>query len=97
MKVIKFIARKQVVEDIASRKQTIETRNLNKFYKSRIKDVTAPFILRLRGGYNKEALFVEVLVSKITIQKANVFFRFLLGSDSKLIFELGEIVNTNVN
>jgi hypothetical protein len=102
MKTYKLIARKEVVLDIASGKQKTEEREWVEYYKTRFKDLETPCILRLRGGYNKEALFVEVIAESYEIRNYSMsrfdklidwIFRI---KDEYIVFKLGKVIQTNV-
>lgn len=102
MKTYKLIARKEVVIDIATGKQKTEEREWVDYYKTRFKDLQTPCILRLRGGYHKEALFVEVIAESFEIKNYSTsrlekivdwIFRV---NDEYIVFKLGKVLKTNV-
>lgn len=98
MKQYKLIARKQVIIDIAHGNQKTEERDWTDYYKQRFKDIKFPCKLCLRGGYNKDALYVEVKAESYFIKDYhNSWLDRLLGTvEQSIIFELGDVVDTNV-
>jgi hypothetical protein len=95
-----LIARKQVVLDIASGKQTTEERDWTDYYKSRFKNLETPFRLKLRGGYNKIAAEVVVEVTDYKIHTLNNETRIdrllnkIFGEDQYIEFKLGKVIST---
>jgi len=99
MDTLKLIAYKDVVLEIVSGKKTKEYREYKDYYTKRFNKVTPPFQLYLRGGYNKDALFVEVLIDKITIERPFTHkWLAKLGIGQKFyVLHISKVLNTNVH
>lgn len=99
MQIYKLIARKQVIIDIAKGKQTTEERDWTDYYKKRFKDIQTPCKLWLRIGYNKDALYVEVIAKSHRIHDYHNSWldRLLRTVDQNIIFELGKVLDTNID
>lgn len=99
MQSIKLIAFKDVVLEIVGGSKTKEYREYKDFYTKRFSKLSVPFKLYLRGGYNKEALFVEVLIDKITIERPfiNKWLAKLGFGQKFYVLNISKILNHNVN
>jgi len=98
MQTLKLIVFKDVVLEIVAGTKTKEYREYKDFYHKRFRKLQTPFKLYLRGGYNKEALFVEVLIDKITVEKPfiNKWLAKLGFGETFYVLHIAKVLDHNV-
>lgn len=96
-KKITLIAYKEVVQKIINGEKDKEYREYKDFYHKRFKSIKTPFTLRLRGGYNKDALFVDAEVNRISVERPfiNKYLARLGIGKKYYVLHLSKIIKKN--